>query len=281
MSAPFLLNDKLYQVFSELLPKSYMPNAPENFLLGVIDDETGCACGVLWYRFYHMRYEIMYLGVHPAFRRRGYGTRLLDAFLSSVHDSGLFAPVYVSFEDRDEFIPFRLFMSSRGDFFETEDTTIFVVDPVTFGQSSMIKKLAEKNGRCSLFSQLSPGMQDAFFAKAETGIKLKDTFRSGQAHLIQELCLCHKDEDSVKAAIFFEKRPDGNLELSFLYNNENSGASLAEVLSATVRVLMEKYEERTIYFEAVNDDSYLLACKLFPDPSIRVINFHRIWDFSL
>ncbi len=38
---------------------------------------------------------------------------------------------------------------------------------------------------------------------------------------------------------------------------------------------------KKVYFESVNDESYLLACKLFPDPAIRVLNYHWVWDFSI
>ena len=64
--------------FKDLLPLDYVPNERSTVLLGAV--ERGYAAGVLWAEFTDHDCEIMQLAVHPSFRRRGIGTRLLEEF---------------------------------------------------------------------------------------------------------------------------------------------------------------------------------------------------------
>lgn len=275
-----LIDQKLYPLFLMLMPAGFRPGAEGEYLLGLMDDD-GEAVGVLWYRFRGFRYDILHIGVHPAFRRRGYGTQLLETFFGSVYESGLLFPVYLSYLDSAENAGFSLFIESIGRFFELDETTLFEVDKSDLDSSEMVKRLRGMKSNSKPFFELPREVKGQFLKRLEDEMpEVSRELKLGNGGFVHSLCLCSLQENKVVSAVFFKERADKNLELAYCYNSEKNGSRLADVLSLAIKSLDRDFEGRKIYIEAVNDSSYLLTCKIFPDPSIRQQILHMAWDFS-
>ena len=91
------LNPMNAGVYRDFLPLDYVPNRKSTVLLGA--EEDGYAAGVLWAEFTDHECEIMQLAVHPAFRRRGIGTELLEEFFSAFSRTDGLVPVHMHLID--------------------------------------------------------------------------------------------------------------------------------------------------------------------------------------
>ncbi len=276
-----LITEIYFPLFKKLLPGNCKPGTEGEYLLGIIDGE-GDAAAVLWYRFHGFRYDILYIGVRPDLRRQGVGTLLLDTFLNSIYESGLVFPVYLSFLDTPENAGLRCFIESMDRFFDLEETTLFEVAREHLDSSEIMTKLGERKNGSTYFFNLAGDIRRDFLKRLDDEMPdLSEELKDDIGGFIPQLCICAQRDNKVVSAMLVKERDDGNLEIAYCYNDDKSGNSLIDVLGRAKEIFDRRYKTRKIYFETINDSSYLLACKLFGDPFVRRQIVHKVWDFSV
>ena len=70
--------------FEPLLPKDF-DMSRGRYVMGAVDADLA-PVGVCWFSFDGFEYEILFIGVHPDYRRQGIGSRLLQKTLESLYD---------------------------------------------------------------------------------------------------------------------------------------------------------------------------------------------------
>ncbi len=80
------------KAFTQLLPDNFLGHEESTILIGAMAE--GFAAGVIWAEMREEGCEIMQLAVHPEFRRRGIGSKLIESFLSVVCQMDRMVSVY-------------------------------------------------------------------------------------------------------------------------------------------------------------------------------------------
>ncbi len=91
---------------------------------------------------------------------------------------------------------------------------------------------------------------------------------------VPELCRVIVQNGSLMDLLLVQKRPDGNLELSYLYSKYPKG--LVELLTEAAWDTESYYPKAKLVFDAMNEESASMARKLFPQAE-RVAIYEAEW----
>ena len=267
-------------LFRDMLPEEYTFGLENEYLLGALT-EDGTACGVLHFRFADYRYELLFIGIHPAFRRRGLGTELMRRFLDSVYESEILYPVYVSYEDRPEYYEFEKMLKSMNCFYFDDDTTLFLMTPECRQASTLyIKLLNSKRTTAPFFDQPEKTINKFLKDQEDAGLNFLEDFESRKDTYCKELCKCVVKKGKIIAAVLCSVDENKNVSMEYVYSRDSGGMALYTLFSGVISAIEKDYANNNLYLHAVNDISYSICDKIFGDNSEQVTVIEAQWDFS-
>lgn len=267
--------------FSELLPNEFEIEKlnESDFLLGALNEKAEC-CGVLLSRFAHERYEIIYMGTHPAFRGQGIQRALLDSFLTSLYMSGALWPVSVTFPDDTEFEVVKQLFTRLQNFKVTEAGSNYRIPPKN-RKTVNYNKLLKLKGTAKSFFEYPEREKQEFLSKLA---------RRRMYHLEdkriedfeQTMCYYEKTRAGQPAAIFFARDEDRKLvTLEFFYIEPGGAGLMAKLLSATCNSLELNWKGYTLQFLETIPEAQKIAEYFFADAGETVGMLRADWDFSI
>ncbi|MBO6216001.1 MAG: GNAT family N-acetyltransferase [Lachnospiraceae bacterium] len=275
-----LTSPEMAEPFRGMLPQTY-DYGDGNYLLGAVD-EAGNPCGVCWYQFGGLYYEVLFLGVHPEYRRQGAGTELLRTFLGSLYEMHTVFPVRLSFIHDDSSGDFYHFLTSQGNFILSKPDRLYCISPEERGKSSLWQSLGKNRLEAVSFFELPEKVRREFVARQH---KMGYWFFmeediTGDAYE-KELSFCTLRNNSVEAALFMKKINDEVNEVAYLYGDIGLSEHLMKTLSATVKAIDRLCPEKALQIKVVNAQSEKLVHKFFPGVNEYTTIENVIWDFSV
>lgn len=254
-----LITDENYQDFKTVLPAQL--SGRSRTTIGAYNDE-GFVCGAISMEQMEDRYDIDWLFVLPAVRRRGIGTKLVTAIVDlAEYTGGLSVQSIFEAEDAEKLYDFFLSDAMQEQLFEISYLCQrFYVLPEALGYLEGIKVKVE--GTSELFFKLPMYRQYQILEMISSQYEVRN-FDIWENSCTKDLCRVIYRGDKLEALIFFSDRTDGDLELTFLYGK--SPKSLIRLMSDTFDEKKLRYPEAKIIFDAMTPSSERLARKLFPE----------------
>ena len=269
--------------FAMMLPTEFY-KAPKKgrFLLGAMDEDQN-PVGVCWYRFTGNEYEIVFLGVHPLYRRMGIGTVLLKELLRSFYSMNMVYPVSVIFEQGEETRGFKEFLLSMGNFFFEEPDHAFRLTREDREQSKMYQRMKNRESNAVNFFDQPQHVRQSFLSdqKKKDLHFLEDVDADGIAY-DKSLCFCLLTDGRIMAALFTKKLSDKEREISYLYADEHHSELLPDVFAKTVQAIEEQCPDAVFYMQTVNERALKLLLGFFKEsnPVSHDIEY-AFWDYTL
>ena len=200
---------------------------------------------------------ISYLRVSTRMRRMGVGSELLQSVLDIIAMRGIFTPVECSFV-REEIPEAELFFEVQPNFNVTHDSHLFRLTAEARKDNRFWKRLIGRSEKVSYFFEQDKKLRDAFIKKVDRNGFL-DFIDEDESNYEEPLCLAGIKDDMIKAAIFFKKHPEKELELSFVYVDDDSRTMLMGLFCGAAEIIYHEYEDYDIWFSAVNPESHALV----------------------
>ena len=226
--------------FKELLPLDYAPNERSTVLLGAVED--GYATGALWAEFSDHDCEIKQLAVHPAFRRRGIGTQLLEEFFAGFELSEGACPVYMHLIDDESNKDFIRFLSATDLFYFLEQGDVTRISSLQRkkckGYNKIKKSYMEDEFIVPFFMLPSSAIREFVDRNKDESIYFPDDILNGWDIYDVRLSMCHMSKNNVDAAIFV-RSDEELLHVSYLHGNDDQKL-IRKLLAATIHE-MDKY----------------------------------------
>ena len=192
------------------------------------------------------------MGIHPAFRRRGYGTELMRRFLDSTYGSGIVYPVFISYEE-SSFTSFDEMLKSMKCFYFDEETTIFRISESCRNSSDACRRFLKTKDECKLFFDQPEVAQKRFLSlQKQSGLPFLDDFESRKDSYCEELCFCVSRDNNIGSAVFCSLDEDQNIIMEYVYSNDSAGRALNDMFSAVAKAIDRDYKNRDLYIHAIN-----------------------------
>lgn len=255
-----LLDEKTGADFKSVLPLSLLMGK-DNVCIAACDDED-YICGAMCYRYADFQYDVLWLYVAETKRRQGIGTALLDRLFQIIALSGRVYPISARFEAGGDGTLYPFFLScSRMDLSWSHNR--YFVEPREIRGASRLHALKKQTMEQKLFLELSfLAQQKILYTLLREENFVPGEYESWKEALVPELSRCILKDGVLMDLIFVQKRPDGNLELSYLYSKYTPG--LAELLDTVSCDAEELYPKAKLIFDAVSPESANMANRIFP-----------------
>ena len=255
-----LVSKENFDFFSHILPEEYYTEGTR-ITLGAYDND-GVVHGVISYVSLGYECIIDWIFVEAASRRKGVGTGLIREVLSAIKNTGI-CPVSARFEVRKNSGIYNFFLSF--DEFDTEYLfdRYYISSRELMNSKALQKEVKSKLSRHEFFDQ-SDRARRAVMAKLEdleNGFDIEDP-EKWEESCVPELCLFSGAEDDPQTVIFIQKRDDGDLELSYLFST--NPMEMISLMGDLRKMIVSKYPNSDLVFDAVNPTSDGIARKLFP-----------------
>ena len=256
-----LIEDDNREDFDYVFPLSF--ELPDWGVAVACVNEDDYILGAVSYQLVDFEYIIDWLYVEPSVRRQGVGTYLIDQVLRSVVQSGDIFPVTAQFEFReDDDILHSFFLSCRI-MTTTYSHERYYLSADDVRSSNALHKLGNSELTVELFFDKPIEEQKRILTMLAREESYWVTDYDGwKESCIPELCQAVYINNNLLDLIFMTRLPNGNLELSYLYGKYPKG--LMELLGNTVSKVETLYPDSSLTFDAINDESRLLAQHLFP-----------------
>ena len=226
--------------------------------------EDGTVQGAVSMILMEDQYTCDWLYVHPECRGRGVGTGLFDQILEFIGATGIVYPLSAVFEVRDEDRELYGFFLSRDDVMVDYSHRRFYIRPEEIEASKMLKKGVHTSYKKKLYAELD----------AESRREIKQKVREQQCLVIgdslqwdedsvPDMNLVLYDGDDVVSFLFFRRREDKCLELSYLYSRSPMG--VLQIIVEAAKIVAEKYPGYGIVYDTVRDEAEAVSRKVFPE----------------
>ena len=265
---------------------AFLPLLSESAKAALYDDDDVLAIGAAWdtkaagimlIRTGDEVNDLLYIAVAPAFRRKGVGTKLLEAACRVCDEEGVM--LCGSYYEREGEDAFRGFFDAARVFTvrETEDYRCRL-DRQDF--INMKKKVANETASQSSFSikginELSANQVTEFENRLVDAEEMYIDF--SDPALDNNLSLVVMKEDRIVAAIFFGNTDEESSELLFLWVEENDAKAFAAVMNESCEVLLVSDKDK-LYVTAVTEKSRNMLEKYFPKREMVGRYYLVSWD---
>lgn len=242
--------------FETLLPVSIYNEAIIS--LGILD--KGIPCGVISASFEDFHFNLKWLYIDEAYRRKGYATALLTEMLSVIRESGETYPMQATFtSDRDDVLEF---FNSYEHFDVVAEGDIYYISSDERRVSASYKHLAGiKCKNCKSFFQYDSYLKKSFIK--EIGKKYPQF-----ASLVEKDMVAYEPSltlaygtNNIKAAVFCKILDDRTIDISLIYANDAIATGI--VLVALIKQIEKYYADYGLRIICVNDKSRAAVWKLF------------------
>lgn len=264
------LNRHYVDWFSHLLPSylvSQLKKGESYVGIGVIMDDT--ACGVLCVDVTEDLVELEFLYVPETFRRRGVGTAMVNSMAKRC--SALVLPLMGYFSVADFSDELYLFFAEQNGFSlapDLEGEKCYGVPVSSVDQVAKRPSLISGDST-PFFALPTPARQRFYRTATEEGFPFVANCEENRGSYVGEICQCFVDDKGVSSAIFYQRRGEKNLCLSFLYCRPGCTKQLSNLLSTTAQwMLQSPYQDGMLELIPMSDSAQRLFDKLFPQRKV-------------
>ncbi len=229
------------------------------------DVDSGYVVGAISYSLVSYEYVIDWIYVEPDFRRKGIGVGLVNEVLRAVMQSGDRFPVIAQYENNSEGesdAEMHLFFLSCDNMTTSYSHDRYYVKAEDIKNVDKLHKTTTSELTTQEFFEQSENDQKKILRMlgATQNYEVID-YDKWKEECIKELCNCVFVKNNLVDLIFMKRLKDMNVELAYLYGKYPKG--LLELLSTTVSRLETLYPKASLTFDAMTDESQLLATHLF------------------
>lgn len=259
--------------FKSVLYPGFEPGE-KRITIGAYDDD-GTIQGAVSFLLMEDQYDCDWLYVHPECRGKGVGSGLYDQIRDFIQGTGMIYPLSASFEVSEEDRDLYGFFLSEDDVIVEYSHKRFYVKPEQIAAADILKKELLTGYQVELFSELNTEQKKEVLAELkEQHCYLIQDAAGWVKERIPELDMVLYDRDSIVGLIFFGKREDNYLELSYLYSTSPMG--VLQMLARSAKIVDETYPGYGIVYDAVNVETEAISRKIFPD-NTGVCIYEAVW----
>ncbi|MBQ1548130.1 MAG: GNAT family N-acetyltransferase [Lachnospiraceae bacterium] len=280
---------KIFGLASEEAVMHFKPLLPEDFelktggyVMGAVNDDLA-PIGVCWFSFDGYEYEILFIGVHPDYRRQGIGTKLLQRTLSSLYEMDMVMPVNASYIRTDFTAAFTEFLRAQGNFFFLGNDLCYRITKEDRKASKLYQKILSMKSDAKPFFDQPENVRRAFVEEQEAlGFYYLTDLMEHENDYEKNLCFCYIDNLRIVSVLLVKKESKDLYELSYVYVDEDTPVFVQKVLSAAMSEFEKCAPKAELLVNAVTENSIKLVKDIFGGCNLRSdIIEAATWDYSL
>ena len=261
------------KAFRSVLPE-YLADNIGTSLAAYEDDRS--ICGAVSFSYDGDGYLIDWIYVVPEKRLQGVGRGLVMEVKKLVSEVGI-CPVRIRFDASNNSGIYEFLLSLDGDDVYVDMSYSHNRYKVTAGGFTgsdainglnVIKDASAKVYTITSFWDMDDKEINHALTLAMDHIRIMD-FDDFKKTCEKELCISAKKGDRLLAFSLVQRLPSGELNLSYLYSADQKALPL--ILNELAFYMMEYDKKQVIYFDAITEESELLARKIFPDATVESI----------
>lgn len=269
--------------------EGFYPLMPDDLMsgdyryIGAIDEDE-YAIGILVWHVNTGYIQLDHIAVSYEYLGEGIGKALLDYLFNKLSSLSEFASVIAVYTNTPEYEAFNGFISSNEDFVVVESGRFHIIDKKARANASYYQKLKEKSFRTDSFKTINPATKKKFYYHLEKlGIHLFK--QNDEKKLIPEISKCMIKDGEVTATVLVSHNNLGELEVAFVYCDKDHSIDLVACLTEAIKAADDLYPEKSIVFNAENEQSIKLSKKLFGDTIEEVtvltaVSFGKVEEIS-
>ena len=248
--------------FAEVLYPGFVPGE-RRITIGAYG-EDGTVQGAISMLLMPDQYSCDWIYVHPECRGQGIGTGLFDQALDFIQATGMVYPLTAGFEVSEEDRDLYGFFLSRDDVLVDYSHRRFYIRPEEIAAADMLQKEVHTNYKKKLFTELDAEKRRELLkeVKEQHCLVIGDN-RQWAEDGVPEMDIVLYDGDTVVSFLFFRRREDRCLELSYLYSRSPMG--VLQIIVEAAKIVSEKYQGYGIVYDTVRDEAEAVSRKVFPD----------------
>ena len=256
-----LIKEENRNEFDSVVP-DYMELNNNRVAVAAVDDDLQIL-GAISYVIINFQVEIDWIYVDPKVRRKGVGKGLINEVLRALMKTGELLPVVASYEydeDDEELHMFFLYCDNMMTSYSHER---FYLKPKDIKNCALLHS-AEKSGRnFDHFFDLEKESQIRVLNSLHRQQYYVSNYENWKKNCVPDLCRCTFKDNELTDLILMCNRPDGNIELSYLY--AKNPKDLFNIISETAMSLEKDYPDCGLVFDTINMESEKIAKHLFPE----------------
>lgn len=257
-----VLNHDNFEFFENVILDSFLTGG-NRIALGAYE-EDGTVLGAVSYALTGYEYYIDWLYVDPDYRRQKVATALLDEIFKSIESTMEIYPVSARFEKDDEYSGLYEFFESYPGFDVEYSHPKYHISAKDINSSTTLKlKVNKKLQTVNFFDEPVSKQKYIMSLVEKSGVYQVEDFDAWSSSCEKSLCRATLSGNNLLDIIIIQHKKDGNLHLAFLYSKYPEG--LLELLTGVAKDIATDYTDAELDFEAVTDESVLLAKRLFPE----------------
>ena len=257
------IGEENYKDFREVLYPGYVPGE-NRVTIGAYEDD-GTIQGAISVILADDQYDCDWLYVHPDCRRKGIGTGLFDQVMRFIRLTGMVYPLSAAFEVSGEDRELYGFFRAREDMLVDYSHMRYYIQPEQIDAAEALKQIPRTGFRRADYSELDQKEKKKVLKSiGEDHIYLIPDIGKWEERLVPGLntVLFHED-GNVAGYIFFQKREDKYLELSYIFCDNSMGAM--QLLTEAAGKVRKDHPGYGVVYDAVSDDAEELSGKVFPE----------------
>ncbi len=257
-----LITEKNYEAFMKVLPL-YGLQLKNRHAIGAYSDE-GVVAGAISFTLADDRYFLDWLYVIPEYRNRGIATGLIHEIFSFIKTTGYIYPIEAEFEVADSNAPIYGMFISNEEFDVRYSHKRFYIEPKELSTSKALSKEYNIVYDEEFFFKLDKERQEKVLSQVnkENLLYIAD-YDEWKMTRAGSLCRVLSHDGKVVGCVFFNKRTDKYLELTYIFGKSSIVTMYMIITSA--KLIMQEYPGYGIVYDTVGKGTESLSKKVFPD----------------
>ncbi|MBR4514749.1 MAG: GNAT family N-acetyltransferase [Lachnospiraceae bacterium] len=224
----------------------------------------GTVYGAVSYVLIDHEYDIDWIYVEPAYRRKGIGTALMKQALTAIEKSGDRFLASARFEYTEEDSAMHTFFLSLGSWMDVSYShERYYLDPENIESSHLAARKRNTQDKPVPFFMLPTVLQKKILYRLfEKGVYVINNPDRWREEICGELSRVVMKGNEPVCIIFVRKDVNGNLSLDYLYSRDMQG--MLELISYTAADALRLYPDSVLYYDCLEESTSKISGRLFP-----------------
>ena len=266
------------KAFDQFLPDEFVGNEESTILLGAA--ANGFAVGLLWAEMRTEGCELMQFAVHPAFRRNGIGSKLMDSFLSVIVKMEQPVSVYGFFTDDENRRTLRNFLDASGHFVLFDKGKVISIASQDLRNATGYNKLKKRDDGSKnpipFFSMSNRDIQKIINDMSSKDYLFPQDLITNKDKYEEKLCLCMMDNNKIDNAIFARKNGK-TIQIVYMYGNDNL-SGMRQLLCAVIKEFDKDYKDFDVEAETDLPSVQRIIDYISDGKTNEYSVIHAMWD---
>lgn len=246
--------------FESLLPQSIAEDK-ENMYIGAIDEDNE-ASGILAFRMEHLVIELVYISVYESCRQQKVATMMLNYLIDALRKKDELFCVNCTYPLVEEYEGIDKTLRSNANFIVTDSESYIVISKDE--REKALSSIPVNSGKLKyeFFEKISSAEKRRFAEKLkELEIGYIDLEEKG---ILSDISICSvTSEGQISSCLLFREGNEEEIELSFGMTIPGYERDFISLLLKASELMSEKYPERNLTINMVNEKSDNLVTRIF------------------